>query len=178
MTTLQYLEKKNFKIDSDDVHVKQYSIKVKSKNAIVPILYNRTPSVVRRISAEQAEKVSFSNRVDEDLTAEYKGVDIRPTDKFFETWGGDSREETKHSLKRKSNYDYRKTSRENNQTDTSLYDIHQTRGNISYISDPEANFNDNYRSDTSLIIPNTTDSLEHSSKMFTNGVIEKRVLSK
>ena len=63
-------------------------------NKVVPVIYTHSNSVIKHIDSEKAEKVSFSNRVDEDLTAEYKGVDAPPSERLFDTFTG-SREETK-----------------------------------------------------------------------------------
>lgn len=143
MTTLQYIDRKNEKHLSSSIKVNSYNIKKnKLKATIVPVLFNRTPSVIKRIATEQAEKVSFSNRVDEDLVVEYQGLDAPPTDRFNFDTATYSREETKQSLRRRSEFGYKKTSREMHNTDTSIYDIHQTRGNHSYVSDQSAYYHD------------------------------------
>lgn len=86
----------------------------------------------KRIPREDPpEKVSFSNRVDTDLVADYKEVEAPATERMFDTYTN-SREETKQSLHRGHRYDYRKTSREVNHTDSTMYDFFNTRDNGSY----------------------------------------------
>ena len=112
ITTLEFLDQRRSNLDSDHIEIKPLRIKKVNAsdnlryphnqsqstririNKVVPVIYTHSNSVIKHIDSEKAEKVSFSNRVDEDLTAEYKGVDAPPSERLFDTFTG-SREETK-----------------------------------------------------------------------------------
>lgn len=121
------------------------------------------------------EKISFSNRINTDLVAEFKVIEPPPTDRFFDTYT-ESREETKQSLQYNKRYnDQRKTSSKVHNTDTTLYDIQLTRGNHSYISDQSISLGDINKTDISAIVPNTSDSMDVSRKVNLNIKINSKI---
>ena len=144
----------------------KYNIKDISSHSVARLNY-WDPPVDRKASiVGDQEKVSFWNKVDEDLIVEYKGYEAPPTERFFDTHAG-TREETKQSLNNKLN-DNRKTSREINNTDSSLYDFNNTKGNHSYISDQSVHILDINKTDNSYLFPNTTDSMDINNKVNLN----------
>jgi len=97
--------------------------------------------------------------VNEDLAVDYKNVEVPATERFFDTYGG-IKEETKQSINNMKYYENRKTSREVNNTDSSLYEGQITKMNNSYMSDNSVKIGDINKTDGSYIFQNTTDSME------------------
>ena len=152
------------KIGPEVVKVKRYNIKNGSSLSIFPLNYVDSPPRPKRVETEQPEKVSFSNRVNEDLVADYKDIEAPPTDRLFDTFPY-SREETKQSFSKYKRYGKRNNSREN--TDASLCDPQFTKMNGSYMSEQSIPINDIHRTDT-LDVPRKLNLNSNISKRISN----------
>ena len=177
MTTHQYLSKaekiNKIKIQPDVIKLKEHNIKNVSASSIIPLNYADVKSKAKKFKSESQEKVSFSNRVNQDLIVDYRNAEPAPTERFFDSFSN-SREETKFSIKKGYDYSNRKTSREVQNTETTLQDYFNTKANHSYLSDKSVNMNDINRTETSGIFPLNTDSVIKSSKrMFSNMLIDQ-----
>ena len=141
-TTHEYLSKsgklKFAKINPEVIKLKEHNIKNVSSSSIIPLNYADMQPKIKKIASEGQEKVSFSNRVNEDLLVDYKNVEPPPTERFFDTFSY-SREETKQSLKKNNALSQRKTTREIQNTDTTFQEYFNAKGNYSYISDQSVN---------------------------------------
>lgn len=167
---------KKIKIEPDVINLKEHNIKNVSASSIIPLNYADVQPKVKKLKAEQQEKVSFSSRVNQDLIVDYKNAEHPPTERFFDSFSH-SREETKHSVMKGYGYSYRKTSREVQNTESTLHEYFKsdnTKANQSYMSDKSININDINRTETSGIFPLNTDSISRcSKKLYTNVLIDQ-----
>lgn len=117
----------------------------------------------------------FSNKVNEDLIADYNEVEVPPTERFRFNTSSYSREETKQSMMKSEWNGNRKTNRELHNTE-STFNYFNTKVNNSFTSDKSIKINELYKSESSRNIA-ALESGDSSRKMYTNITIDKNLMN-
>lgn len=164
------------KVEPELVQLQNPKLRNVSANSIIPLQEMEIPchQLQPENSPNAQEKVSFSNRVDEDLL-EYKGVtDQSPSDQFYFSVTPE-REEVKERFRRKSNFGIRRNTSGRRDAETTLGDFQSSRVNHSYVSERSVNMDACYKSDTSLIGPTNDSNQTNTRKMYGNVIIDKHL---